>query len=75
MTTDVIDDTEIKTKDRLDGTIYLIYSFARKLGQAYSAGFTGVLLSAVGYTAATAFDTKVANGIIVSGFEIVRIIA
>ena len=40
-----------------------MYSFARKLGQAASAGLTGGLLSLAGYTAATAFDTSVVNGI------------
>ena len=34
MITDVIDDTEVRTGERSDGTIYAVYSFARKLGQA-----------------------------------------
>lgn len=63
MITDVIDDTEVRTKERSDGTIYSIYSFFRKLGQACSSGLTGVLLSMIGYTSATAFDTEVVNGI------------
>lgn len=63
MITDVIDDSEIRTGERSDGTVYSIYSFARKLGQACSSGLTGVLLSIVGYTAATAFDEEVVNGI------------
>lgn len=63
MITDVIDDTEVKTGERSDGTIYSVYSFARKLGQAASSGITGILLSIVGYTSATAFDEKVVNGI------------
>ena len=63
MITDVIDDDEIRTGTRSDGTIYAVYSFARKLGQAASAGLTGGLLSLAGYTAATAFDTSVVNGI------------
>ena len=63
MITDVIDDTEIKTGKRSDGTIYSIYSFCRKLGQALSSGIIGVLLSMVGYSTATAFDQPVVDGI------------
>jgi glycoside/pentoside/hexuronide:cation symporter, GPH family len=63
MITDVIDDTELKTQQRSDGTVYSIYSFARKLGQAAASGLTGALLSAVGYTVKTAFDPDVVNGI------------
>jgi GPH family glycoside/pentoside/hexuronide:cation symporter len=63
MITDVIDDFEIKTGERSDGAIYSVYSFARKLGQAASAGLTGVLLTAIGYTTATAFDANVTLGI------------
>ena len=63
MITDVIDDTEVRTGKRSDGTIYAVYSFARKLGQAASSGLTGLLLSIIGYSAATAFDPDVVNGI------------
>ena len=63
MITDVIDDAEVKTGKRSDGTIYAVYSFARKLGQAASSGLTGGLLSIIGYSKATAFDTNVVDGI------------
>lgn len=63
MITDVIDDTEVKTGERSDGTIYAVYSFSRKLGQAASSGVTGVLLSMIGYSQMTAFEPKVTNGI------------
>ena len=63
MITDVIDDTEVQTGERSDGSIYAVYSFARKLGQAASSGLTGFLLSLVGYTAATQFDPEVTKGI------------
>ena len=63
MITDVIDDTEVKTGERSDGTIYAVYSFARKLGQAASSGVSGLLLSMIGYSQATAFDPEVVNGI------------
>lgn len=63
MIIDVIDDIEVKKNIRSDGTVYSVYSFARKLGQAAANGLTGLLLSIVGYTNATAFDTDVVNGI------------
>lgn len=63
MITDVIDDTEVKTGERSDGTIYAVYSFSRKLGQAASSGITGILLSMIGYSQATAFEPEVTNGI------------
>ena len=63
MITDVIDDTEVQTGKREDGTIYAVYSFARKLGQAASSGVAGALLSLIGYSQATAYDTDVVNGI------------
>ena len=61
--TDVIDDAEIRNGQREDGTIYALYSFARKLGQALSAGLTGALLSAIGYSDKTAFDEGVLRGV------------
>lgn len=63
MITDVIDDAEVKNGVREDGTIYSVYSFARKLGQAFSSGMVGGLLSLIGYTEATAFDPAVTDGI------------
>lgn len=63
MITDVIDDIEIKNGVRNDGSVYAVYSFARKLGQAASSGLTGFLLSLIGYTKETAFDEAVVNGI------------
>ncbi len=63
MITDVIDDTEVQQGQRSDGTIYSVYSFARKLGQAASSGLAGYLLTAIGYSQATAYDTNVVNSI------------
>ena len=63
MITDVIDDSEVRNGIREDGTIYAVYSFARKLGQAFSSGLTGGLLTMIGYSAATAFDPEVTMGI------------
>lgn len=63
MITDVIDDAEVRQGERSDGTFYSVYSFARKMGQAASSGLSGALLGAVGYTASTAFEPEVLNGI------------
>lgn len=61
--TDVIDYSELMNGIREDGTTYALYSFARKLGQAASAGLSGLLLTAVGYSQETAFEESVVNGI------------
>lgn len=61
--TDVIDYSEIKNGVREDGSVYALYSFARKLGQAASSGLSGALLSMIGYSKETQFDTGVVNGI------------
>jgi GPH family glycoside/pentoside/hexuronide:cation symporter len=63
MITDVIDDAELKNGVREDGTIYSVYSFARKIGQALSSGMVGGLLSMIGYTQETAFDPVIVNKI------------
>lgn len=63
MITDVIDDAEVQNGVREDGTIYSVYSFARKIGQALSSGLVGALLGLIGYTQATAFDPDVTRKI------------
>lgn len=47
--TDVIDNQEVKTGKREDGTIYAIYSFARKVGQAAAGGLGGFALAMTGF--------------------------
>ena len=47
--TDVIDYHEYLTGLREDGTVYSIYSMARKLGQAIAGGAGGAAIAAVGY--------------------------
>ena len=47
--TDVIDYSEVKNGVREDGSVYAMYSFARKLGQAAAAGLSGWLLEAIHY--------------------------
>ena len=47
--TDIIDDREVKTGSRDDGTVYAVYSFARKVGQAIAGGLGGWTLAAIGF--------------------------
>ena len=61
--TDVIDYSELKNGVREDGSVYALYSFARKLGQAAAAGVSGGLLTLIGYNEATAFEPSVTLGI------------
>ncbi len=61
--TDVIDYSEIKNGVREDGSIYALFSFSRKLGQATSAGLTGLLLTLIGYSQENAFAPSVIDGI------------
>lgn len=49
MITDVIDDWEVRAHQREDGTIYAVYSFARKVGQALAGGLGGFALGLIGY--------------------------
>ena len=46
---DVIDDQEVRTENRDDGTIYAVCSFARKLGQAIASALGGWSLGWIGY--------------------------
>ncbi len=62
--TDVIDDQEVKTGNREDGTIYAVYSFARKIGQALAGGLGGYALGLIGYDSQVQVQTReVADGI------------
>ncbi|MBP1961862.1 MFS transporter [Paenibacillus aceris] len=56
--TDVIDYQEYVTGLREDGTVYAIYSFARKVGQALAGGIGGFAIGSVGYDAARSVQTK-----------------
>ena len=63
LVTDVIDYSEIKNGIREDGSVYALYSFARKLGQAGAAGLVGSMLTAIGYTEGAVTDVSVREGI------------
>ena len=56
--TDVIDYHEYLTGLREDGTVYSIYSFARKVGQAIAGGIGGFAIAAVGYDATRDVQTE-----------------
>ena len=64
LVTDVIDEKEYRTGNRDDGTIYGIYSFSRKIGQAIAGGLGGWALAFIGYDELAASQTEeVVNGI------------
>jgi len=55
--TDVIDNHEIETGQREDGTIYGINSFARKVGQALAGGLPGFALTFIGWQSGASTQT------------------
>lgn len=64
MVSDVIDEKEVRTGVRDDGTIYGIYSFSRKIGQAIAGGLSGWALAFIGYDELAAAQTpQVADSI------------
>ena len=56
--TDVIDDQEVRTGKREDGTVYAVYSFARKIGQALAGGMGAWALGLAGYNSAVQVQTQ-----------------
>ncbi|MFC4025542.1 MFS transporter [Oceanobacillus longus] len=56
--TDVADYHEYITGMREDGTVYSIYSFSRKIGQALAGGLAGFAITAVGYDAANGTQSQ-----------------
>ena len=62
---DVIDDQEVRTGSREDGTIYAVCSFSRKLGQAIASALGGWSLGWIGYVegSLTGQTEAVRNGI------------
>lgn len=52
--TDIIDYQAVKTGNADSGTVYAVYSFSRKLGQALAGGLGGFALAAIGYASAAA---------------------
>ena len=74
MIADVIDDAEVRNGVREDGTIYSVYSFARKVGQALSSGLIGSLLTIIGYTGEVAKNPSAYPEILNSIFNLSCII-
>lgn len=73
--TDVIDYSELKNGIREDGSVYALYSFARKLGQAVAAGLSGWLLTGIGYsTDAAANGIKQSESVLEGIFNISTIV-
>lgn len=56
--TDIIDYQEVSTGKREDGTVYAVYSFARKVGQALAGGLGGFVLTAIGYVSEATAQTE-----------------
>ena len=65
--TDVIDYSELKNGVREDGSVYALYSFARKLGQAAAAGVSGWLLTLIGYDPDAAAQNTVQSQSVMDG--------
>ena len=65
--TDVIDYSELKNGIREDGSVYAMYSFARKLGQALAAGLSGWLLTGIGYNSEAAAEGLTQTPDVLSG--------
>ena len=65
--TDVIDYSELRNGVREDGSVYALYSFARKLGQALAAGLSGWLLEGIGYDSVAASSGAVQTESVLSG--------
>lgn len=56
--TDVIDYQEVLMHQRDDGTVYAVYSFARKIGQALAGGLGGYALAVIGYDSLAKVQTE-----------------
>ena len=66
--TDAIDLQEIRTGERNDATVYGMYSWSRKLGQAIAGGLTGWALGWIGYQSGGVTQTEsVLDGIYMLG--------
>lgn len=58
---DIIDDHEVKTGVREDGTIYAVCSFSRKIGQAIASAMGGWSLALIGYVEGATKQTEAVN--------------
>lgn len=58
---DIIDDHEVRTGVREDGTVYAVCSFSRKIGQAIASALGGWSLAWIGYVEGAAKQTDAVN--------------
>lgn len=58
---DIIDDHEVRTGVREDGTVYAVCSFSRKIGQAIASAMGGWSLSLIGYVEGASKQTDAVN--------------
>ena len=58
---DIIDDHEVKTGVREDGTIYAVCSFSRKIGQAIASAMGAWSLALIGYVEGATKQTEAVN--------------
>lgn len=58
---DIIDDHEVRTGNREDGTVYAVCSFSRKIGQAIASAMGAWSLSLIGYVEGAAKQTDAVN--------------
>ena len=58
---DIIDDHEVKTGVREDGTVYAVCSFSRKIGQAIASAMGAWSLSLIGYVEGAAKQSAAVN--------------
>ncbi len=56
--TDIIDNYQIQSGKRKDGTVYAVYSFSRKVGQAIAGGLGGWTLALIGYDSLATSQTE-----------------
>ena len=75
LVTDCLDYTEFKTGKRYDGTLYSIYSFARKLGMGFGAALTSYGLGWAGFVSGANTQTVEVAENIVRIYTLVPIIA
>ncbi|WP_044297129.1 MFS transporter [Robinsoniella peoriensis] len=73
--TDIIDYQEVRSGSRDDGTVYAVYSFARKIGQALAGGLGGWTLAAIGYQSSVGGETVVQTTSVVNNIYSVATLA
>ncbi|MBP3359563.1 MAG: MFS transporter [Clostridia bacterium] len=73
--TDIIDYQEIHSGYRDDGTIYAVYSFSRKIGQALAGGLGAWVLEIIGYQTSTGGEAVVQSESVVNNIYSVATLA